>query len=113
MRITECLLFVGRTMVSKMELSRKTEKVVKLMFGSDEVGEVEQILIKSCSNTVPGCRDWSEESLERVWLSVLKISEGRMEDLRKAVALANTDYRDLLMSAGFGHDPEAHKRWYP
>lgn len=96
-----------------MELSRKTEKVVKLMFGSEEASEVERLLIESCSNTVPGCRDWSQENLERIWLSVLKISKGRMEDLRKAVALANTDYRDLFMSAGFGYDPAAHKSWHP
>lgn len=96
-----------------MELSRKTEKVVELMFGSDEAYEVERLLLEDCSNTVPGCREWSQESLERIWLSVLKVSKGSMDELRRAVRLANTDYRDLLMSAGFGHDPEAHKSWRP
>jgi hypothetical protein len=81
-----------------MNLSRKTEKIVKSMYGRDEANEVERLLIDHCSNNVPGCRDWSEENLERIWLSVLKVSNGNIRELQRAIALANTDYRDLFVS---------------
>ena len=34
-----------------------------------------------------------------------------MRKFESAVKLANTDYRDLFMTAGFGYDSEAHKKW--
>ena len=71
------------------------------------------IWLSVCSNNIAGCSSWKRESLERLWLSVLKISCGNMEQLYSAIALAQTDYRDLFMSAGFGHDLEAHKKWVP
>ena len=71
-----------------MNLSRKTEKIVKSMYGRDEANEVERLLIDHCSNNVPGCRDWSEENLERIWLSVLKVSNGNIRELQRAIALA-------------------------
>lgn len=33
--------------------------------------------------------------------------------LAEAVDLAITDWRDLLLGAGFAHDPEAHLHWCP
>ena len=36
-----------------------------------------------------------------------------MAELQKAIELAKTDWRDLLMSAGFGEDIHAHERWFP
>ena len=32
--------------------------------------------------------------------------------LDKAITLAKLDWRDLLMSAGFGHDVNQHMIWY-
>jgi len=38
---------------------------------------------------------------------------GRFTDggLEAAIELANTDWRDLLMAAGFGEDLNAHQKW--
>lgn len=36
-----------------------------------------------------------------------------MDKLRGAVKLAREDWRDLLMSAGFGDDIHAHLEWVP
>jgi hypothetical protein len=41
----------------------------------------------------------------------LKLSEGNLDKLNRAVALAKTDWRDLLMAAGFGEDIKAHLAW--
>jgi hypothetical protein len=46
-----------------------------------------------------------------VFGSALKLSGGRMDKLREAVKLANTDWRDLLVAAGFADSVDAHKHW--
>jgi len=94
-----------------MKLSDKTEEIIESLFLIDHHKEIKELLLKDCSNNLSGCNDWSQENLERVWFSVLKISEGNMEKLYSAISLAQTDYRDLFMCAGFGHDADAHKKW--
>lgn len=51
------------------------------------------------------------EMVERIAAAALKVSEGSLERLEAATELAATDWRDLLMAAGFGHDVSAHKAW--
>jgi hypothetical protein len=51
--------------------------------------------------------------MERIRFSVLKLSEGKIDELVRAIELAQVDWRDLFMEAGFGHDPEAHNKWEP
>ena len=57
--------------------------------------------------------DASEAALERLQFAALKLSEGNLDKLDRAVALANRDWRDLLMAAGFGEDVDAHKSGTP
>ena len=52
-------------------------------------------------------------SLERIRFAVLKLSEGTMEGLRTSIELAQADWRDLLMAAGFGDNVTAHEEWSP
>ncbi len=51
------------------------------------------------------------EAMERIWLASLKLSAGSVAAFENAVLLAQVDWRDVLMGAGFGSDPEAHLRW--
>jgi hypothetical protein len=37
----------------------------------------------------------------RVWLATLKLADGNLEALRKNIALANQDYRDVLVLAEY------------
>ena len=96
-----------------MQLSKKTKKVIKILFSIEQYERIRKLLLVDCSNNLPGCSDWSQKHLERIWLSVLKLSSGSEEQLYSAIALAQTDYRDLFMSAGFGHDLNAHNKWMP
>jgi hypothetical protein len=50
--------------------------------------------------------------MERIRFAVLKLATESEAGLDAAVNLANTDWRDLLMSAGFGKDLDAHEKWY-
>lgn len=95
------------------EITASTKMTVEKLFGPERSNRVEIMLLQKCGQNVPGCGAWSSLELERVWMSVLKLSGGNFEKLDSAIALANTDYRDLFMSAGFSHDLEAHLKWAP
>ena len=60
---------------------------------------------------MPGTGTASAGAFERVQCAALKLSAGRMDGLYDAIALAQTDWRDLLVAAGFAEDTRAHKSW--
>jgi len=51
--------------------------------------------------------------LERIRSAAIRVSRGSMSELRDAVALAQLDWRDLLLAADFADDVHAHLRWMP
>jgi hypothetical protein len=75
--------------------------------------EVAELLRRECGNNLPLLEKADAVALERQRFAVLRLSEGRMDKLQSAIALAQIDWRDLLVAAEFGHDPEAHTRWRP
>jgi hypothetical protein len=92
----------------KQALSAEVEKRIELLFAPEEQAEARSMLVdvdwpESC---------WSAANPDRVRFGVLKLSHGRLQELRDAVKLANLDFRDALMAAGFG-DPESYRRWIP
>jgi hypothetical protein len=95
------------------QLSAETEKRISLLFPRNEQPLVRTILCEECGNNLPFLENLDERKLERFQFAALKLSEGRLDKLDWAIALAKTDWRDLLMSAGFGEDVNAHKSWLP
>ncbi|MDH3282227.1 MAG: hypothetical protein OEQ18_14015, partial [Gammaproteobacteria bacterium] len=59
------------------------------------------------------CENGDKYKMERLRFAVLKLSEGEIDRLVQAIELAQVDWRDLLMAAGFGQDIEAHNQWNP
>ena len=53
----------------------------------------------------------TDDGLKRVRFAALKLSEGNMEKLHRAVKLAKTDWRDFPVAAGFADSVHAHKHW--
>ena len=102
-----------RLVEKKIELTQRTLKSIHVLFDKKDHISVEKLLLSDCSINIPDCSAWNSESLERLWISVLKISAGNIEQLNSAIALAQTDYRDVFMAAGFGHDVNAHQKWAP
>ena len=89
-------------------MSEKTKQAVQVLF-PDRVDEVCDLLLHHLDNEPsPGAAD----ERERIRLAALKVSEGKMDKLKAALALAKKDFRDILMWADFG-DPMAHARWVP
>jgi hypothetical protein len=72
---------------------------------------VTRLLEEDCGAALPGTDNASAEFFERVQCAALKLSEGRVDRLYDAIALAQTDWRDLLVAAGFAEDIRAHKEW--
>jgi hypothetical protein len=96
-----------------IELSERTMEVVAALFSQEQIREVEDLLKYECAENVPFCEGHDKFQMERIRLSVLKLSEGKIDKLVNAIELAQVDWRDLFMAAGFGHDTEAHNKWEP
>jgi hypothetical protein len=81
------------------------------LFPPDEQEEVTPLLQEDCGTALPCADTASPEIRERVQCAALNLSEGRIDKLYDAIALAQTDWRDLLVSAGFAEDKQAHRDW--
>jgi hypothetical protein len=89
----------------------RTEEVVRRLFTEAEHGVVCDLLARACGTNLPFCEASSARELERVRFAVLTLSGGGVKRLREEIRLAQTDWRDVLVAAGFGHRLEAHREW--
>ena len=96
-----------------IELSEETMRRVSAMFDSQSLGEAVELLQNDCADNLPFFESSSAVDLERVRFAALKLSHGNIEALVEAIALAQTDWRDLLVAAGFAEDVNAHRLWEP
>ena len=77
----------------------------------DDADKVGRLLVEQCGQNLPFCGAKSPAELERLRFAALKISEGNLERLRRAVDEAKRDWRDELVWAGFAERLDAHVRW--
>src|SRR4051812_47442816 len=94
-------------------LSPATRDRLNIVFASADRDAAENMLVEQCGSNLPLLEKLSPVELERIRFAAIKVSGGNLAGLRNAIDLANTDWRDLLMSAGFGHDLAEHERWKP
>lgn len=99
--------------MAHVPLSPKTASHLEVLFTQADRDEAERFLVESCGSGLPFQEDASPESLERLRFAALKLSGGDLSSLLTAIELANTDWRDLLMSAGFADDVHTHESWDP
>jgi hypothetical protein len=90
-------------------ISQQTEERIALLFPH----EWQRALVRAALSEQPFVNSASEAASERLQFAALKLSEGNLDKLNRAVALAKIDWRDLLMAAGFGEDIKAHLAWLP
>ncbi|MEM7627751.1 MAG: hypothetical protein AAF333_19330 [Planctomycetota bacterium] len=90
-----------------------TKNHLHKLFEERDYGEVEKLLVEDCGQNLPFCEDYYSQDLDRLRFAVLKLSGGDIDQLKQAIDLAKTDWRDLLMAAGFGYDTSAHLSWHP
>ena len=94
-----------------VELNPGTTRRIAALFPESQRTEVARLLLAGYGNNLPYGESLGAAGLERVWFAVLKISEGSLERLRAALEAAETDWRDVLVAAGFASDVTAHTRW--
>lgn len=94
-------------------LSAATVDHIEALFPPELREQVRELLSRQCGSNLSFCENRDEFQLERVRFAALKLSKGNLRELQKAVKLAQTDWRDVLMAAGFAHDLNAHKKWSP
>jgi len=92
-------------------ISLETRRRLDLLFSEEDRPAATRLLAEECGKNLPFLEKLDERGLERFQFAALKLSQGDLNLLGKAVKLAQTDWRDLLMAAGFGHDTTAHERW--
>jgi hypothetical protein len=102
-----CGAFFGEVSV----LSESTWKKIRELFPPDQCDEVARILETECGNNLPFLERESPYGLERFRFAALKLSDGNMGKLVEAIKLAKSDWRDLLVAAGFADSVEAHRQW--
>ncbi|NNE24098.1 MAG: hypothetical protein HKN11_15955 [Rhizobiales bacterium] len=95
------------------DLAALIERRIVQLFPQGEHAEVRRLLCEDCGASLPGLSGSSPRSHERIQCAALKLSQGRLDKLYDAIALAQTDWRDLLVAAGFAGHPDAHKDWDP
>ena len=97
-----------------VDLSPATRQHVAALFAPAEIPEAEALLARECADNLPLLGDpITPQGLERLRFAALRLSGGRLGRLREAIQVAKSDWRDLLMGAGFAHDVHAHRRWRP
>jgi len=102
-----------RKALHMLPITESTRERLEALFAPEDRAEAERLLAEECSGNLPFCEDATPESAERIRYAVLKLSRGSLDELRRAIAEAQMDWRDVLMAAGFGCEVEAHLRWHP
>ena len=96
-----------------VDLSEATRRRLDLLFVEGDRAEAAALLAADCADNLPFYDEATSASLERVRFAALKLSGGDLAKLVDAIALAQTDWRDLLVVAGFSEDTRAHESWWP
>ena len=97
--------------MSHAALSTKLGAKVDQLFAAEHRAAATELLEQHCGAGLPLIAAQGPEGIERVRCAALKLSEGSMEKLNVAVRLANTDWRDVLVAAGFAQSMRAHLAW--
>ena len=93
------------------ELSPRTKELVERIFSPKQVVEAMYWLEEECGNNLPSCKNHGPYEMERIRFAVLKLSQGNINRLLRAIDEARMDWRDLFMAADFGYDVNAHEEW--
>lgn len=94
-------------------LSPETQRRLDALFAGRARETAAQLLITQCAANLPLWTNTDPLGLERIRFAVLKLSGGDLAELERAVQIAQVDWRDALVAAGFGQNVKAHESWVP
>jgi hypothetical protein len=87
------------------------QKKLNQLFPQEQRAAAIALLEAECGSHLPLIESQGADGILRVRCAALKLSEGSLEKLHTAVRVANQDWRDVLVAAGFGHSVREHLRW--
>lgn len=94
-----------------MELTQDTLNTIDVLFDAPRARELKKRLqLETSDDRIFGAFS-TPIARERIWLAIVKMCSRGLGDWDSAFDLAKTDWRDLLMVAGFGLDTRAHLIW--
>jgi gluconokinase len=93
------------------QLSPLTKHLVEKLFEPSDQAEALRFLVEECGSNLPFCKDNDEYKMERIRFAALRVSIGYLDDLRSAIDLAKSDWRDLLVRARFAESLTTHQEW--
>jgi hypothetical protein len=93
-------------------LSENTLELLRQIFPPEQHAAVATILEARCGLALPLMEAATPEALERIRFAVLKLSSGSLQELERAVSVANKDWRDVLVAAEFANSLLAHVNWF-
>ena len=99
--------------MSGILLSPETQRRVDALFHGAARTLAAELLVNRCGSNLPFNDSADARSLERIRFAALKLSNGDLAELRRAIEQVQIDSRDVLMAAGFGEDVRAHEAWFP
>ena len=79
------------------------------LFAEPERSIARAKVLERCGGNLPLLRGKGKE-IERVQWAVLHLSQGSLERLDRIIRMAQRDWRDVLVAAGMGNDPELRPR---
>jgi len=94
-------------------LSSDTQRRLDALFAGPERQTAADLLVTRCGDNLPLWYHKDPQGLERIRFAALKLSNGTLSELERAVQIAQVDWRDVLVAAGFAHDVRAHEAWFP
>jgi hypothetical protein len=92
-------------------LSPRAQQLFAGNFALQDRAEGSLAFEQKCGNNLPFCNEHDEYHMERLRFAALKLSQGNIQNLRRAVEIACMGWRYLLMAVGLGHDVRAHEAW--
>lgn len=93
-------------------LSKGTEILIEAVFRKEaEIVSAKASLMYECAENIPFCKSNDSLKMERIRFAAIKVSDGSLIKLNSAIQQAKTDWRDLLVAAGFANDIDAHTKW--
>ncbi|HEY3797500.1 MAG TPA: hypothetical protein VGL58_04035 [Caulobacteraceae bacterium] len=97
--------------MSQAPLTDRLRAKIARLFSEDDRAAAEQWLLTECDDEHIHLGKMGLDGLERIRAAVLKLSNGSMDILMRDTRIAQRDWRDALVFAGFGNDLQAHVRW--
>src|SRR5262249_23572648 len=86
-------------MTKHVPLSEQTKAKIRERFPNADQAEAERLLLTYGA-------DYAEPAVERIRRDILEICGTSLDEVRRLVALAKGDFRDLILEAEYIHGPD-------